>query len=228
MECTIVIQGPAHELLLRSVPEYIKKFPVIISTWKPKNIEEFNLLNKVAEFTPIICQEEYTPEWFNRGNIYKQTVTTLGGLYEVKTKLALKVRSDSYYSLIENAVNKITTDKLLSSRIFENTQYSFHISDYILGGTTESLIKTFEFVEVLCRYTPKNEDARLPDPRWFGLDFLCPTESIICSAYLRQKHIFPDKNNSNNILSDNIQYIELNELGKYVYNSNDLRQSFSN
>lgn len=235
MDVTILVQGPLHENLLKSIPNYIKYANVVISTWNPKNDTETNLLqvlkfgaNQVSENKlKIIHYEDVDYNWFNRNNLYKQTTTTLNGLKEIKSDYVIKLRSDCYFENLEPILLALHPYKLVHSNIHNSDAYPFHISDYIIGSKKQALIRTFSLVETLCRYTPKLGEG-LPYPGWFSLDFECPVESIIMSCYLRSYHIFPDHRFSKEILNVWTEVIEYTKLGKYYFISNNLQEINTN
>jgi hypothetical protein len=90
---------------------------------------------------------------FNNQNIYYQVYTTIRGLYEVKTKYVLKVRSDEIYSDLKDLIDEIfiNPDKIITTNIFIRrvNHFSYHCSDHLIGGLTKNIIKMFNGAELL-------------------------------------------------------------------------------
>lgn len=228
-DCTVVIQGPINKLLSKSIPKYLERYKVVLSSWEPENEEERNILNDARSYNiEITLEKSKEYQWFNRSNIYRQSRTTLNGLYKVKTKFAVKVRTDCYFSELSNLIDKIEEDRLTITDIYMNYEYPFHISDYILGSTRDSLLLTFTFLDILCRFTPPCLKQYFPDHRWFGLNFVPTSEALICSAYLRSKHIYPSLRDMVSQMNDNLILVPRDKLGKYIFTSNDRNETISN
>lgn len=140
-DCTIIIQGRIEH---DSYDFYKNKYhncPVIISTWANHTID-FSELPK--NFKLIIAP---LPLESGDQNINYQLVSTLNALDLVKTKYVIKMRGDEYWSYPENIYEaiKLEPNKLhCSSVFFRAWQYcEYHMSDHIIAGTTENLIKLF-------------------------------------------------------------------------------------
>lgn len=157
-DCTIIIQGKLEK---ESYDFYIKKYDnckVIISTWVGTDID-FSDLPK--NFKVIISP---LPTESGDQNLNYQIVSTLNALESVRTKYAIKVRGDEYWSYPENIYEAIKSapEKLWSSSVFFRAwQYSeYHMSDHIIAGTTENLFILFN----AARYNFDN--CRLNVSKW--------------------------------------------------------------
>lgn len=224
MDLSIIVQGPMHERLLKSIPNYMRYGKVILSTWSPHDTEK-EIYAKVKKLNiGIITQKPREYDWFNRGNIYRQTSTVLAGLKLVQTDWVIKVRTDCYYHNLSPIIEKLCEDKLVCSE-FHFGSHKLKISDYIIAGKTSDIFKMFELVRVFCEYTPKEKHGGYPDPKWFNLDFPCPTESILFACYLRGKHIWPDSDNSPELLRRHATVVFDKELSPYIMVSNGLRDT---
>lgn len=143
MDLTIVIQGRLSNESLEFYLKNYKNFPVIISTYFGLKKYKGKL---PSNFKLIQIDEPYSE---NESNLVYQIETTFAGLKEVKTKYCIKIRGDEYYSNIEDIYNLIlkNENKIFTSPIAfrKPHEYSFHISDHLIAGKTENLIKMFSF-----------------------------------------------------------------------------------
>ena len=140
-DCTIIIQGKLEK---ESYDYYIKKYDnckVIISTWVDTRIDFSNL---PKNFKVILSPLPYES---GDQNLNYQIVSTLNALEMVRTKYVIKMRGDEYWTYPENIYQSIKSapEKLWSSSVFFRAwQYAeYHISDHIMAGRTEKLIKFF-------------------------------------------------------------------------------------
>ena len=157
-EATIIIQGRIEQ---ESYDFYIQKYfncPVIISTWVNNTIDFSNIpKNFKVILSPVPLES-------GDQNINYQVTSTLNALECVKTKYAIKVRGDEYWSYPENiyeAVKNNPTKLHCSSVFFRAWQYSeYHMSDHIIAGTTENML-------ILFRAAKHNYDnGRLNVSKW--------------------------------------------------------------
>ena len=228
----ILIQGPLNQILLDSIPHYLRWSNVILSTCSPTNDKDEQLLyiiesNKSEKLTithkPI---EDY--QWFNSHNIYRQAISTLRGLELCDTKFVIKVRSDEFFETLEPFWSLLDKDKLVCSDFFYDGGYPFQISDHIIASTTENLRRTFDVVKMWCECICQHSDRFIPNGRWFGLDFDPVTEAIIFSSFLRSKRIIPTKVMSEKYKRRYTTVIPSTELGYYVAISNHTRKYYTN
>ena len=140
-DVTIIIQGRLDQ---ECYDFYVSKYsncPVIISTWTNT---QTNFTNLPSNFKVILSP---LPLEGGAQNFHYQVVSTLNALEYVKTKYAIKMRGDEFWSFPENIlefVKKEPTKLHCSSVFFRPWQYcEYHMSDHIVAGTTENLLILF-------------------------------------------------------------------------------------
>ena len=141
-DVTVIIQG---RLLQESYDFYVENYkdcPVIISTWVDTDIDFKNIPSNF-----IVMLAPY-PSDNGDQNLNYQLVSTLNALERIKTKYAIKLRGDEYYSNIQYIVNciKVEPDKIHTSPIFFRAwQYAeYHVSDHVMAGSVENLLILFK------------------------------------------------------------------------------------
>lgn len=86
--------------------------------------------------------------YMNRQNIYFQSIGTLNGILQAKTKYVVKFRTDEYYSNIQGLLDAIKQmpGKLVSNNVMARkfSRLPYHISDHIIGGTRENMYLMFD------------------------------------------------------------------------------------
>jgi hypothetical protein len=184
-DVTFVIQGLSkEETFIKFICNLLRFGYVELATW------EFYNLNEVLDY---INKNKIQ----NGQNIYLQVFTSLSGLKNCKTKYSIKVRGDEWYEdfskfiiLMKKYPDKITTHNMFFRKI---GQYPYHISDHVIGGTTENLLKMFSMCKEML-----DTKQKLPNiPRVLNH---CP-EQWLTTAYMRCFY-------TNDELSD---YVEIKE-----------------
>lgn len=142
-DLTILIQGRCEIEQIKRWIENYKDINIILSTWDDVN------LNLEFPSNWIVIQSPYKDRYAtNCRNIDLQVESTLAGLQFVKTKYTIKVRGDEYWSNMHLVYEKIKTDEnkvLCGSMFFRPIDlYAFHISDHIIGATTDNIKFMFE------------------------------------------------------------------------------------
>ena len=225
---TILIQGPLNIALLESIPNYCKYGNIILSTCHISYSEtEYKILSSITNQCKVILYIDKEYDCFNTHNIYKQAISTLEGLKECDSEYVIKLRSDEFYENLQPVIDKLSTECLVCSDFFYNDGHTLQISDHIIGGTTSSLLKTFNIVKIWCECIPKNKKDSYAYGRWFGLDFDPVTESIIFAAYLRSKQELPIEANSHLFRKAYTLPINRNLLGKYLAIANCLNKKYT-
>lgn len=138
-DLTFIIQGKLvdRELLQRNINNLSRYGKVIIAVWgmtselKEEEIRRFVVENRIN----------------NEQNVYLQVYTTLWGLQRVDTDFVIKVRSDEYYHDFGPFISemKSNTHKIITTNIFfrRTKNYPYHISDHVIGGLKENVLKMF-------------------------------------------------------------------------------------
>ena len=99
-DITFVVQGAIDEKYItkciNSIIKYFKNSSIIISTWENEFVPDDVLakVNKIIYNTdPGFCTRNCKPDG-KPNNVNRQIVSTINGMKEVKTKYAVKIRSD--------------------------------------------------------------------------------------------------------------------------------------
>lgn len=171
-DITVVLQGSTLssyfgerciELSVASVLKVLPGAKIILSTWEnediPCNIS--NLVEKILyNKDPGAVTRDCTPAG-KPNNINRQIVSTINGLKEVKTKYAIKMRTDfilksddfkKYFDkfCVSNNNFKIFEKRIICSMFGTRKPYAknfnlpFHISDFFFFGLTTDLINLFD------------------------------------------------------------------------------------
>lgn len=155
-DLTVVMQGPivpATKKCLKSVRKYLPDSKIILSTWEGGGASDL-------EYDEIIYNKDPGISGYrnikNRtgDNTNRQIVSSLNGLKQVKTKYALKFRTDfylvgkgflkyfkKYNQYFEQDKYKIFKDRVLLSFYPGST---YNINDFTFLGYTDDLIKIFD------------------------------------------------------------------------------------
>jgi hypothetical protein len=167
-DLTIVIQGPANRLGkigkgILNIPSY-KKYTdnIIISTWiNPEVKPSKRFLEKNGVIYIEDDPEKYS-SFLKFNNVHLQAATSLNGMKVVKTKYAIKVRTDESYSDLNIFIDTMKSNEelLITSEPFyrrpllkrydEEYAYSM-ISDHVMGGKTKKIRKMFSTTSKKCR-----------------------------------------------------------------------------
>jgi hypothetical protein len=182
---------------LKSIRKHLPRAKIILSTWKGSDVTDLDydelIFNNDPE--PIYNIHLSTSKKFlkNRpNNINRQIVSTLNGLKKVKTKYAIKLRSD--FSLTGTNFIKIfqkynSSDynnykknwKIFKNRIFildlytknpkkkDTTSFAYHPSDFFQFGLTDDLYN-FWNIPLMDKKTAQYFKNRKPDEK-NSLDF---------------------------------------------------------
>ncbi len=162
-EISIVIQGKAHGHSLSNIKRYREYGPVILSCYEMDDLSSFDLgdTQVIKSYGPL-CN-------CTNGNIHYQCWTTLQGLNAVRTKYALKVRSDEKYENLQPIIDTIKANQdlensFVSSNIFFKGKVEpLHPSDHLFGGSTFYLKRAFSIL--------LNVIYNSPNPYLTGADF---------------------------------------------------------
>lgn len=181
-EITFVLQGPIiieNDRTKRSCDSIRKYFPdskIILSTWKNANSIDLDIDEKIESEDPGSNHLYYeNGKVFN--NINRMIVSSLKGLLSVKTKFAVKLRSDMYLqsSNLSNllgiinlsnsnyARKKIVIPSNMAINPDREHKLLFHPSDNFFAGLTGDLIDLFDIPlmnESQMTYFKNNESER--------------------------------------------------------------------
>ncbi len=166
-DITVVVAGATDKTLttkcLASIRKYLLKATIILSTWEGSEITELTglyddvILNKDPGSTPCTTDENS-----KLNNVNRQIVSTFAGIKKVKTKYALKFRTDfiltgnkflKYFDKHKGFTNefKNVSKKILSCTIYainphnNNIEpFQMHPSDFAFFGLKDDLYNLFD------------------------------------------------------------------------------------
>ena len=167
-DISVVVQGAIHpkytQKCLRSIRKYLPGATIILSTWEGSNDEGLDydklLLNKdpgTSGYRENVYKNKSGTKTPN--NVNRQIVSTLQGLKEVKTKYAMKIRTDFYlkgnkflkYFFTLQDYDKNYELKLFDKKIIayltmpkNSAQLPYYISDHSFFGQTDDLLKLWD------------------------------------------------------------------------------------
>jgi hypothetical protein len=136
---SLLIQGRTDLECLEKNVQNCCDIPVVISTWEDNNM--------VDSFKDQLVLKNKIPEDKGIENFILQLISTIEGLKKIKTSHVIKVRGDEFFhysKLIEHMKNN--SDLIFTAPIFFRP-FSFipyHISDHLIAGRTDYLLKMFE------------------------------------------------------------------------------------
>lgn len=133
-DVSFVIQGLDHEHTLFTILYSALYGSVCLGIWGDD-------LESAKKFQEARHLDNYYNKFF-------QTLSTIKGLEQVKTKYVIKLRSDEYFlnyiGFIER-MKALSPHKILTSNIYfrKINVWPFHISDHIIGSETINLLRMF-------------------------------------------------------------------------------------
>ncbi|MBI5333755.1 MAG: hypothetical protein HZB72_04065 [Burkholderiales bacterium] len=205
-DITVVVQGAIDKRLtpicLASIRKVLPGATVVLSTWKDPALPKFDC--------DVLVQSEDpgagVADWIHnvRNNVNRQIVSTLAGLREVRTKYALKIRSD--IELVSRAfldyferLGEPPADPaaVLKRRLVVNNLYCtdprvrqlcFHISDWTQFGLTEDVLALWDIDLQPQEYDRFYSDRERPEidtfPTWNGRYV---PEQYIWASFLKKR-----------------------------------------
>lgn len=247
-EFSTVIQGRIHRHSLDGVLNYKKYSEVIISGWhdpKCPHMSHPGLKEGTLVLTPVM-KPQILKNYFNAKNLYLQIITTLQGLYQVRTPYVIKVRSDESFSNLVPFQNLVkTTKKVVSSNIYfrPDKVYKFHMSDHMIGCSTKEMIKAFELAKYRCEkhmyfldrgityYSDDNDLASDADRKRIlsatpskPLRMSLPPETILCTSFLMNRKKKVSNEQSKTLMLENFAVCRVEWLGKCRFKDGKYRR----
>ncbi|CAK1950886.1 LPS biosynthesis protein WavE [Vibrio crassostreae] len=173
-DITVVVQGPVQNFndrpqepnitikCLNSVREHLPGAQIILSTWPEQDLTGLDFDELVISPDPGSNSRNYTlkgePQKYNNN---RQIVSSVEGLKRVKTKYALKLRSDNYLTsnhfveLQQKYLKRSDADAFLEERVVVCDIFSrkyakgypvaYHISDFFYFGLTKDVLSLWDF-----------------------------------------------------------------------------------
>jgi hypothetical protein len=195
---TVVVQGPVQSLsdraqekgdtqhCLNSIRKYLPSAHIILSTWHNQNLTGLDFDELVLCSDPGSNVRGYNVNGkVMRHNNNRQIVSTTTGLKSVKTKYAVKLRSDNY--LISNKFvamqtsfpkrgqyyrflkERVVVCNLFSRQYTKGQRVAFHLSDFFYFGLTEDLLTLWD-LELLPDFEPSEASKFTPSFPKFLID----------------------------------------------------------
>lgn len=161
-DITFVFQGPiineddATKKSFISVRKYFPDSKIILSTWKNSNFDNLDFDEKIETQDPGAENYLYkNQKSFNNGN--RMILSSYNGLINVKTKFAIKLRTDMYmqsnnlinlFKILDKSNSNYSKKKIIipSNMAFNpdrSVKLLFHPSDNFFAGLTEDLLDLF-------------------------------------------------------------------------------------
>lgn len=163
---SVIVQGAIDKentpKCLKSIRKYLKGSTIILSTWEGSDISDLDYDVLIENKDPGGFKDLLVPTFTN--NTLRQIISTQNGLKAVKTSYVMKIRSDlifesshflKYLNEFQNTDERYKvfnkriigcsffTKKFLSSG-YKHHPVPFHISDWILFGLTQDLVKFYD------------------------------------------------------------------------------------
>lgn len=161
-DISVVVQGAIDTqntpLCLKSIRKVLPEATIILSTWRNSNVKslDFDILIENDDPGAEVCDNFYNI----KNNINRQIVSTKNGLKSVKTKFAMKLRSDmiianknfisnfAKYDDYRNDNCKLFKNRIIINNLYcadpELTQFPFHMSDWVQFGLTDDLLNLWD------------------------------------------------------------------------------------
>jgi hypothetical protein len=190
-DITFIMQGPLVSDSIRTIRLLKRSGNVVVSCW---NTDPASLIQAAAnEADKIVINPFVEEKDYNFQNIKYHTTTSLNGLRECKTELAVKVRSDEYFTDSTQLIKSIkeNTDKLTVCNFLFRKGVILHPSDHIFGGKKESLISMFEGVLEMIKPYKKHQRVKMAD---LGVKEVCSykyltAESTLCLSWFKANNL---------------------------------------
>lgn len=158
-DITIVVQGPLYKITKKACEYYAARgFDVIYSGWETCDINTHVIVNEIPEGRKTtepgikfnVWKKDPKDIW-NRGNVYKQVVSTLSGAIASKRKYVLKIRSDLWIQGIHKFISDCleNCDKINSLNISwsKTLEASFSMSDLVFFSERDKLIEALSIIK---------------------------------------------------------------------------------
>jgi|688.fasta_scaffold345050_1 hypothetical protein len=234
-DITLIFQGKINNELINMLNLYYDKFPIIIS-FIGKNDSYKNILQQIIN-EPKFNNIELIEQQSNfigyhdlYQNIYYQCITTYNGVKRVKTKYAIKLRSDEFFddltAMFTYIYNNSLFDKIICSDIFfrKSTYGKYHMSDHFFFCTTELL---FNMCSKLKLILEKKDD--IVHDKTYIKNIISAEQRITVSFLLTLgedlKYTIED---SNNMINKHFRIYSSGNFKKFVFSFNNSKIISSN
>lgn len=173
-DISVVVQGPVQALadramdegitvrVLKSIRQHLPGATIILSTWEGQPVEGLDYDELVLNQDPGPNINRYKADGQpDKVNNNRQIVSTINGLKQVKTKYAMKLRSDNFLTsdnfkrLQQGFPKRGEQYQFLKERVVVNNTFTreyakglpvvFHACDFFYFGLTEDVIALWDF-----------------------------------------------------------------------------------
>ena len=146
-DITILVQGKLHKHTLSRIQKYRKYGHILIGCDLQDDravLDEYNLEGCEIAYLDISIADTT----FDCFRVYKQCKSIYEGLKHVKTPFVMKVRADYWVGNLEPFIQKMGEypDKFVTNNMYfrPDRVAKYHISDHMVGGKTEDMLKGYE------------------------------------------------------------------------------------
>tara|TARA_R100001129_G_scaffold54213_1_gene37251 strand:+ start:49 stop:888 length:840 start_codon:yes stop_codon:yes gene_type:complete len=190
-EITFIMQGPLVSDSIKTIRILKECGNVVVSCW---NTDPANLIQAAANEADRIVINPFVEEKdYNFQNIRYHITTSLNGLKECKTELAVKIRADEYFTDPTQLIKSVkeNTNKITVCNFLFRKGVILHPSDHIFGGKKESLISMFEGSLEIIKPYKKNQRVKMTE---LGIKESCAykyltAESTFCLSWLKANSV---------------------------------------
>jgi hypothetical protein len=182
---------------------------------------KFHLYNKLEYINLKIFNKIYNNN--NKYiNMYYQSLSTYYGLLNVKTKFVIKFRCDEFYSDIQQLINNIllNENKVIISDVFimNNYLFPFAISDHIICGKTNLLLKSFNILNL---YFESDNSIQEKFNILNNIIIVTFEQLLGCIILIELGYkLYFDTSYIHDLMYNNFIVIKVSNLGNYIINSN--------
>lgn len=235
-DITFVMQGAiASEtnLAINQIKKLMPKSKIILSTWQDQDVSNINCDLIIKSDDPGSVNTSDIK--MNANNVNRMLVSTLNGLKKVKTKYAIKIRTDctiknnDFIKLYEDMIQAgnqncyLFKQPILMDFIIDNFAIPYFASDFFNFGLTEDLINFWDIpiitkneAEFLkskkCKSGLLNPFYRPIKNQWSKYFY---GEQILLCKFLEKKKIDIDFKHQ----QDNITFKKLKQSAKLIVNN---------
>lgn len=144
-DTTVLIQGPLNRTSLDHIDHYLSYGRVLISFW---DTDDESLLYDIPSEVELVKRSPPTHKYYQQDTFDYQIWSIYNGLYNVKTPIVIRTRSDEYYGNLDPLIERFNSDrtKIVCGNVFFKkwNAIPFHIGDHLFMGDTELLFSAYK------------------------------------------------------------------------------------
>ena len=229
-DISVVIQGPLDSLSIENLNVYKDFGEIIISSWVDS---DFGKLSKLPKHAVSIIISKYPKDLkkiYNYGNFYLQCLSTLRGIKKSSLKYCLKVRSDELYPDTYELIKKINQNpnKVINTNInfLKNNISSFHCSDHMILGDTETIKNSFLLCKAVCedpeQYSFKRRGNYLISPDGLELHAERILGYMFCKGKMITEKTYKEID-AISLMANIFEIVPLSDLKDFTFSCNSSR-----